>query len=363
MADELIQQKSDNRADPAKWAYPPHAEFWEFAGLPDVYDTLLAPGLSDEEVRALKQRFVEFWTEDNAATFGELSKEELEKRVSEHWAPGLKDEVDAPDVRIWILWPSERTDEPLPVVFWTYATAFVLGNPEMNAAEGMDLCNSLGAAVVVPDYRLAPENKYPTALNDAHAAYKWMVENGKSLGLDTDRVVLYGDSSGGALILSLTHRLKRYDWVNGVMPRAVLTFNACIEDRQMAPCNRIVMGGDWDTRYAHMGWRAYLGTENFNSALMGPEAVPGHATGDDFKGLPPSYLHMTESDCDRDNQLRYANGLLDAGVFCEIHVWGGAGHSTLYQGQSEVRERRDAILHAQFRDAFRYDLTRAWRWT
>jgi acetyl esterase/lipase len=360
--DELIQRQLDDRTDTDKWAYPPHADFWVY-GMAELYDTLLAPGMSDDEVRSLRQRYLDLWTEDNAALFGEISEEERAQRVQEYWAPGLEQEADAPDVRTWVFLPAERTAERLPVVFWAYGSAFVCGNPEMNAAEAMKLCNSLDSVVVVPDYRLAPDNKYPTALNDVHAAYKWMLENAETLGIDTDRIVLYGDSSGGALILSLTHRLKRYNWINSVMPRAVLTFNACVEDRQMAASNTIVMGQDWGTNYAHQGWRAYLGIENFNSACIGPEAVPGHASGDDFKGLPPCYLHLTEMDSDRDNQLRYASGLLAAGVFCEIHLWAGAGHSTLYLGESEVTKRRDAILYAEFKDAFTYDLRRTWQWT
>ena len=172
--------------------------------------------------------------------------------------------------------------------------------------------------------------------------------------------MIHGESSGGHLSAALTHRLKRYNYINGIMPRAQMLIIPVMDDRQMMPSSDIIQENGWDSKAAHLSWLAWLGVENIASAKIGPEAVPGHAQGDDFKGLPPAFIHCMESDSDRDDAIRYASGLLAAGVFCELHQWGGTNHTSFATFPSALQQRYVTLLITEMQGALAYDLRRPW---
>lgn len=89
--------------------------------------------------------------------------------------------------------------EVLPVLLYLHGGGFTIGNLETHDSLCRQLALRSAAAVVALDYRLAPENRFPSAVNDAWAAVKWLASNGPSLGLDTQQLAVGGDSAGGTL--------------------------------------------------------------------------------------------------------------------------------------------------------------------
>jgi len=87
----------------------------------------------------------------------------------------------------------------LPVLLYLHGGGFVVGGVETHDVLCRQLARRSGGAVVSLDYRLAPEHPYPAAVDDTWAALRWLMEHGSTLGLDTRRLAIGGDSAGGTL--------------------------------------------------------------------------------------------------------------------------------------------------------------------
>ncbi|MBT4498581.1 MAG: alpha/beta hydrolase [Gemmatimonadetes bacterium] len=89
--------------------------------------------------------------------------------------------------------------QPLPVLVFLHGGGWVLCNLDTHDNATRDLANGAGCIVVAVDYRLAPEHKFPAALEDAFAALKWTAANAASFGGDPERLAVGGESAGGNL--------------------------------------------------------------------------------------------------------------------------------------------------------------------
>jgi acetyl esterase len=101
--------------------------------------------------------------------------------------------------------PREAGAGPLPLLVFFHGGGFVVGDLETHDEACRLLCHHAGVQVLSVDYRLAPEHPFPAAIEDGEAAFRWAVENAASLGADSTRVGVGGDSAGGnvAAVVSL----------------------------------------------------------------------------------------------------------------------------------------------------------------
>jgi len=95
--------------------------------------------------------------------------------------------------------PAETTSEPLPVLLFLHGGGFVLGGLDSHDGVCREFAARAHCAVLAVDYRLAPEHPFPTALHDAADAIAWLAEQAAHWHLDTQRLVLGGDSAGATL--------------------------------------------------------------------------------------------------------------------------------------------------------------------
>lgn len=95
--------------------------------------------------------------------------------------------------------PKNAGDAALPVLVFFHGGGWMLGYLDALDATCAQFANASGCAVLSVDYRLAPENKFPKAADDAYAATKWVADNAKALNIDPDRIAVGGDSAGGNL--------------------------------------------------------------------------------------------------------------------------------------------------------------------
>ena len=100
-------------------------------------------------------------------------------------------------------WISPETDSPTAILY-LHGGGYVSGSLATHQMMCADLARSADARVLFVDYRLAPENPFPAALEDARKAYDWLMENGVS----TENIFVAGDSAGGGLSLALTLSLR-----------------------------------------------------------------------------------------------------------------------------------------------------------
>jgi acetyl esterase len=97
------------------------------------------------------------------------------------------------------LYAAKAAAEPPPVLLYLHGGGFVIGDLDSHDSLCRQLALRSGGAVLALDYRLAPEHRFPHAVDDAWAAMRWLAEQGASIGLDPSRIAVGGDSAGGTL--------------------------------------------------------------------------------------------------------------------------------------------------------------------
>lgn len=167
------------------------------------------------------------------------------------------------------------------------------------------LALSTGAVVTVPDYRLAPEHPYPAALDDARACYQALLARGVAPG----RIVLAGDSAGGALAMALLLSLKR---AGQPMPAGALLISPVTDPALRRASLANLRAGDPMIRE---GWLRQ-GLAWYGAPAAAGEHQPLAA---ELSGLPPVMIQVGEQEVLRDDSLRLADRLQQAGVECRLH--------------------------------------------
>jgi acetyl esterase len=184
-------------------------------------------------------------------------------------------------------------------------------------------CRSLAAAsgciVVSVEYRLAPEDKFPAAAEDAYAALQWLIRKAASLGGDPARVAVGGDSAGGnlATVACLMARDR-----GGFQAAYQLLVYPVVDFEHESSSMREYAENHFLTRAGmRKFWDFYL-----NSPADGdsPYASPSRA---DLTGLPPAFVLTAECDPLRDQGLAYAAKLRRAGVEVQAKCYDGAIHA------------------------------------
>ncbi|MFF4407483.1 alpha/beta hydrolase [Streptomyces sp. NPDC001404] len=227
-------------------------------------------------------------------------------------------------------------------IVWLHGGGFVMGSLDTEHPWATRIANGSGAVVISVDYRLAPENPFPAALDDAYAVLTWTAEHAAELGIDPGRIAVGGHSAGGGLAAAVALRARDQQ---GPPIRFQLLNQPGLDDRQ----------GTWsaqhftDTPWMNRGkvtqlWRHYLG-----STPASPYAAPARAT--DLSGLPPAYVATAELCPNRDEDIDYAVRLLQAGVPVELHQWSGTFHGSQAILSAEVSQRQLAELGAVLRRA------------
>src|SRR5882757_4005740 len=209
-------------------------------------------------------------------------------------------------LRLRLYRPASTVARLLPAILYFHGGGWVMGS-----LEGYDLvyryfCARAGCALIAVDYRLAPEHKFPAAIEDAVAAYRWLQAEATGLGIDPARLVIAGDSAGGNIAAAAAQLLRGearppcLQWL--IFPATDFSFDT--------PSYRSCGDGFLLTR-AGMEWfrRHYL---DGATDAGDPRASPLKA--DDLAGLPPALVYTAGFDPLRDEGRAYADRLGAAGV-------------------------------------------------
>jgi acetyl esterase len=224
-----------------------------------------------------------------------------------------------------------------PLVLYAHGGGFVTGNLDTDHAHCVELARAAGCLVVSVDYRLAPENPCPAALDDLAAAFGYAVENCARLGADASRVAVMGRDAGAALVAGLAQRV--FDTEG---PRILVQIlHQPMLDSDATPSRREFqrtpgLNGPAVSR----AWGHYLG----HSAATAHH-VPAHRA--NLEGLPPTFISCAEIDPCRDEAIDYANRLLHAFVHTELHVFAATFHGFDSAVPDWVVSQENRALHAQ----------------
>jgi acetyl esterase len=227
----------------------------------------------------------------------------------------------AGEIRIRIYSPILRPGA-LPILVYYHGGGWVVGDLETHDPICRDLAAAAGCIVVAIDYRLAPEHRFPAAVEDAVAAFRWVAAHAAALGGDPARVAVGGDSAGGSLA-TVTARLTRDD--GGPQPVfQVLVYPGTDFTLSSESHQRLSRGYLLDRELLEWFRGHYLrGPEDYRD----PRASPLFA--EDLRELPPALLLTAGFDPLRDEGRAYAGRLRDAGVPTELRHYPEAPHGFL----------------------------------
>lgn len=220
-------------------------------------------------------------------------------RVENHQIP-----VEGGTIPIRVLVPKQRARG---VIVYYHGGGWVIGNIDGSDSLGRKLAERTSCTVVLVDYRLAPEHRYPVAVDDSYAALLWTAEHLEEIAGKDVPLIVAGDSAGGNLAAVMALRARdrggpRIDMQVLIYPVTDADFD---RPSYLAPENQLLLSRDgmlwfWD----HYVPDAARRTE--------PDASPLRAA--DLSGLPPAVIMTAEHDPLRDEGEAYAERLKAAGV-------------------------------------------------
>ncbi|MEU7580987.1 alpha/beta hydrolase [Streptomyces sp. NPDC041068] len=216
--------------------------------------------------------------------------------------------VGAPDLPVRIYLPDpDAFPDPRPTVVFFHGGGYTLCGLDSHDATARGLCAGAGAAVVSVAYRLAPEHRFPAAVDDAYAALCWAAGECAELGGDPGVLVTAGDSSGGGLATAVALRAR--DLRGPAVALQVLIYPVLDAAQDTASYRENAEGYFLTAAHMRWFWQQYLGPDGDGAH---PLASPLRAA--DLAGLPPA--HVVTAGCDPlcDEGLAYAERLRAAGV-------------------------------------------------
>jgi acetyl esterase/lipase len=209
-----------------------------------------------------------------------------------------------------------------PALLWIHGGGFIIGTPEQDAANIIEMCQELGIVVAAVNYRLGPDHPFPAALDDCYAALKWLHKSVDDLNTAQDRIAIGGNSAGAGLAAGLVLAAHDRDEVSVAFQ---LLFYPMLDDRttlrEGVDQSRFRM---WNSKSNAVGWSSYLGR------VPGEEGVSEYAAPARRKetvGLPPTWIGVGTCDLFHEENVAYARKLADAGVPCTLKVVEGAFHA------------------------------------
>ncbi len=208
---------------------------------------------------------------------------------------------------------------PFPVMMWFHGGGWVLFNIDHYDSICTHLCHYAGIIVVSVDYRLAPEHRFPAAVNDCSLATRWILGNASSFGGDPGRVIVAGDSAGGNLA-AVTSLRMRDSLAGQVLIYPVTDYY----EPETGSYRKFADDYALTRSDLFWFWDKYIRSKG---DVMNPEVAPLKATS--LEGLPPALVMLAGYDPLYDEGLAYAEKLKAAGVPTKLIVHADMMHGFL----------------------------------
>jgi len=229
----------------------------------------------------------------------------------------------------WVVAPGADPDLRL---LYLHGGGYVSGSGGAYLQLAADISKAAKCAVLLPDYGLAPEHRFPGGLEDCVRAHEWMLSSGPFGPAGASATFISGDSAGGGLTLATLLALRD----RGLrLPAGGMPISACADMTITGESMRTEEDHIFSVRSMPAVVDLYLGGQDPRNPLASP--VFG-----DYSGIPPLLIQVGEHEMLRDDSVRVAARASSAGVNVTLEVWPGMVHVFHVRGLPESRE---AIEH------------------
>lgn len=211
----------------------------------------------------------------------------------------------------WVAVPNAAQDR---VFLYLHGGAYIMGSCNTHRSLAAKLSRSTAARVLVPEYRLAPENPFPAAMEDALLCYRWLI----SSGYKPEQIIIGGDSAGGGLTMSTLLSLKE---AGDALPALVVL---------LSPWTDLTGTGEsMETRAEADPWlspEAARATPVLYIRDMDPRSPIVSSIYADLTGLPPMIVHVGNDEILLSDAARLVDRARESGVEVTFKVWDDMWH-------------------------------------
>lgn len=223
-------------------------------------------------------------------------------------------------LRICVYRPLKQT-KSAPGILWIHGGGYAMGVPEQDRSFIRRFVEGYGCTVVAPDYCLSVERPYPAALEDCYTALLWLKTHSEELNINTNQLMVGGDSAGGGLTAAVTIYARDKDEVKVAFQMPLYPM---LDDRMITPSSQNNDAPLWNTKSNIAGWKLYLG-DLYGAADVPAYAAPARLT--DYTNLPPAVTYIGSIEPFRDEAVAYMEELKKAGVPAKYQVYDGCFHA------------------------------------
>jgi len=240
--------------------------------------------------------------------------------------------------------PSNDGHTQLPALLFMHGGGFTIGNLETHDSFVRQIALRSGAAVLALDYRLAPEHRFPTAVDDTWAALRWLAQHAAALGLDATRLAVGGDSAGGTLAAVAAIHARNIG-LRLCLQVLITPGTTAYAD---TPSHRAFAHGFLiDAETIAWFFDQYIAHDQRHDWRFAPLEAS------DVDGVAPACVVLAECDPVVDEGVAYADKLRAAGVAVELELVRGVTHDFIKMGRVLPEAgAAQALIAAALRQAF-----------
>lgn len=211
-------------------------------------------------------------------------------------------------------WVVPKTADAGSVLLYLHGGGWIMGSPRTHRALVASLAGAARVRALSLDYRLAPENPFPAAIDDCVGAYSWLLAG----GTEPRRIVVAGDSAGGNLALALLLRLRD---AGAPLPAGAVLLSPATDLGLAGASHRTRRALDPYFAKADLSAviASYAGTRDLGEPYLSPLFA-------DLRGLPPMLIHVGDHEVLLDDAVRLGEQARIAGVDARTVVWPGMMH-------------------------------------
>jgi len=210
----------------------------------------------------------------------------------------------------WVAVPESRPDR---VILYLHGGGYVIGSPNTHRELASRVARATQARALVIDYRLAPEHPFPAAVEDATAAYRWLL----GTGVSPSRIALAGDSAGGGLTLATLLALRD---AQQPLPAAGVCMSPWTD---LEGTGASAQPGGADDPLLDLAGLREMGAHYASANPRHPHAAPLYAS---FRGIPPLLIQVGTRELLLDDSTRVAAKAKADGVDVTLEAWDGLIH-------------------------------------